>query len=238
MLFKVNVLGGKMKRFFVITLICALLLALFGCSLKVYKYLGDSDEKGILLDVEGVTYRSKPNTPWRPNIFNAKMIGVANIPGRGLQSGIYTCEGDTDRLFVIAIDETENKDISYYYRDDTTLPDFNRNNIDTLIIGNNITMQEQNIITDPQKINKVFALFNMPAMQPLKGSIDLYDMNFMNSQYKGIAVHEFITAMDGEYWIVNWSTGNEMYRLPQDLLEELVSKKMPTASEYIASHKK
>ncbi len=41
-----------MKKFFVITLICALLLALFGCSFKVYKCFDDNGEKGIVLDVD------------------------------------------------------------------------------------------------------------------------------------------------------------------------------------------
>jgi uncharacterized protein YxeA len=51
-----------MKKILVLIIVCIMLFALAGCALHEYEY-ADSAEKGRTIDINGVLYRTLPETP-------------------------------------------------------------------------------------------------------------------------------------------------------------------------------
>ena len=225
-----------------ISLICVLLSILCGCNLKAYSLL-DNDEDGCMFDVDGIIYRTNPIIPWEPISHNhTTMIGVTSIPSGGPQYGIYTYEGDTDRLFLYGKEQSADPSYFQCYRDDIVLPAFERRSIDSVMIGRNILDEQVNLITDAQTIDKLFDILKTYPKEKLNGDFhSVYDINFMNDKFNGVAVTKIIVAREGKYWIYGWDTTHlqyEYFELSQAFLEELAGKQMPSASDYISQFEK
>jgi hypothetical protein len=234
-----------MKKAGLVSLICVLLSLLCGCNLKAYSLLDSTDENGgYMLDVDGIIYRTNPIIPWKPNRYNkTTMIGVTSIPSGGPQQyGIYTYEGDTDRIFLICKEQSADPSNFYCYRDDIILPAFERRSIDSVMIGRNILDEQVNLITDAQTIDKLFDILKTYPKEKLNGHFySVYDINFMNEKFNGVAVTKIIVAGEGKYWIYGWNTArlrDEYFELSQAFLEELAGKQMPSASDYISQFEK
>lgn len=191
-----------------------------------------------------------------------KVYSDKNIYPADSEFYIYNFEKkDVNKIFVILqgrkdhwYDDMERPRV-YYYRADIKLPPFDRSGIDE--VGYEYWGQEgiKNIVSDPVAVDKLFDVISTASNNQDFEWKNLYTVALlwlMNSNFPGIGIYMRVYAYGQDYWIEieppqrsyrgSWSVTKNLYnpdtvyaKIPQELLEQIAGKKLPTASEYIAS---
>ena len=223
-----------MKKILSVCLICTLILVLTACeNLPEYKEMGEDPLKGNMIEVNGIVYRTLPVTDWRP--IWIKMKAVAKNKEYDRDSYIFMEPEDTGQIFIMqqySDDEFScmNYRENYYYREDVSLPPYDRSGIDMLGIEKEGSFSNYVFIQNKELIDQVFILKNK-AYKPTKGGFDvLYDLQLMNSNYPGIGIDASICQKEQKYWII-FTVEDIVAVIPQDILEQIVREKLPPPSE-------
>ena len=226
-----------MKKAILIFVVCTMLFVLAGC--VKYDYLGYSEEKGNTYDINGIVYRQLPETIWRPINYQKIFLGTIDyneIDGTDMKSKLYMFAFDAKKIFLVQEFEKfsfgEGLADGYYYRDDIEMPSFDSNGIDRIGVMNDNGVLFIHTVEDPSIIEEVLQVIH----ESDKGDMNwasrdfLYELYFMNSQYEGIGIHASIAASEGYYWILDEEL--RTFLIPQTLVEKIVGKSLPPASEY------
>ena len=243
-----------MRKFHVvpiIILITILMMTISSCnssgSYTVYEKPTYDDEFGAVLDINGVLYRTLPETYWDPIFNTSKRILIGQIDYSKVSYGIYTFESDIYRIFIYTGYSSLNKftDDSrigeLYYRKDIDLPEFSANNIDSIAYHKRGNASEQypynNVVYDTNVINDVFNIINTTTEQSNEGrtgEVILGNFYFLNSKYEGIHIGLWASIYQNKYWL-NFSKPNKRFyfEIQRELLEKLVGEELPTAKEFL-----
>ncbi|MPN53276.1 hypothetical protein SDC9_200940 [bioreactor metagenome] len=117
----------------------------------------------------------------------------------------------------------------YYYRDDVELPPLNIDGIDMLGFRDKSQNNYSTIIDDKATIEKFFNVIGQAYQKDSTGHGLVYDIGLMNSQFEGIEIDMPVSIKDGSYWIE--VTDDNFAIIPQDLLEKIAGKKLPTPED-------
>jgi hypothetical protein len=194
-----------------------------------------------------------------------KVFSDKNIYPGGWEFYIYNFEKkDVNKIFVILKGRKEHwyddadRPVVYYYRADITLPPFDRTGIDK--VGYEYWDQDgiKSIVGDSGVVDKLFDVISTASNNQdfdLDNRYGVALLWFMNSNFPGIGIYSHVYACGQDYWIEikppirlfhdSWSVVENIKipdtvyaKIPQELLEQFAGKKLPTASEYIASQQK
>ena len=225
-----------MRKILYVLLICILIFLLASCKETVpeYKDLGRNPQMGDMIEVNGIIYRTLPNTEWRPLWIGLKLVALNKEGDR--DSNVYMFTEETRQIFVMQqySDDDFISDMNfrenYYYREDVTLPPYDRSGIDMLGIEKEGLYSNYVFTQNKALIDQVFILKNK-AYKPTKWGFDfVYDLQLMNSNYPGIGIDASIYQKEQKYWIV-FNVEDIVAVIPQDILEQIVGEKLPPPSE-------
>ncbi len=224
-----------MKKVFLTLIALIVLFAMAGCSVPVYNYLGEDPDKGGMIDVNGVIYKSLPETPWRPINYNTTLIGILNFPGEKEKAKIYTFNEDINKIFIM---QTLDKETffdepapqNYHYREDIALPPYDSSGIDKIGFKQGDETKYIDINNNKETIKKLFDIKINAQKTDIVGLGLVYFLELMNSNLQGIGINLPVYEKDNTYWVL-FDRNNHIAPISQDLLEEIAGKKLPTASE-------
>ncbi len=221
---------------FLISFILVLLLS--GC--EQIHYSGYNAEKGNMINMNGISYRSMPVTVWRPVSNQKTMVGtLRNFENNGQTYNLFTYVADENKIFLMQKEEGSRTIEIFYYRDDIVLPTYDISGIDSIGFGNWNDTEYTNIIKEPKTIEKLFNIKGDTNINDSPGYLPVFWLELMNSKYSGIGIGLIVYAKENTYWIeVKNDFNYNAAEIPQSILEEIAGKKLPTASEYIASQQK
>lgn len=221
------------KLTLVFTLLFVLILA--GCeNVHQYKVLPTDPQKGEMIEVDGVRYRTLPETVWRP-LDGLEL--VTQIKGDGWESDICMYTLDAGHIFVMdQLNETNHfRDVTfspkYYYREDITLPTYDRNGVDMLGFKKEGLFSNYVFIQNKELTDKIFELKDQSKKINIEGAFDfVYYLQLMNSNYPGIGIKATVYQKNKTYWIFFNDDDSTVSPISQDLLEQIAGEKLPVAS--------
>lgn len=224
-----------MKKILCIYLIFILAILLASCkeALPEYKDLGRDPQMGDMLEVNGVKYRTLPNTYWRPLWTGLKQVALNNEGDR--ESDVYMFTEDTKQIFVMQqySDNDIFRDVNYsqnfFYREDITLPPYDRSGIDTLGFRKE-DAKEYKKIQNKELIDQVFILKSKARKTIEWGFGAAYEMKLINSNYPGIGIDASIYQKEHKYWII-FDVEDIVAVIPQETLEQIAGEKLPSPKE-------
>jgi len=219
-----------MKKIIPIIVICLLLFVITGCT--QYDYLGHSEEKGNMIDIGGVLYRSLPKTLWRPNAGDSVLIGYFRYVD-GEKINLYAFTADTKHMLLWDDPPGMERIRTYYYRDDIALPSYDSNGIDIIGFIGREENKLSNVTDNKDTIEKLFNLKKNAPREEMAGvGVGGFStIQCMNSDFQGIAIDASVCLKDNKYWVEfgdEWYYG---YEISQDLLEEIAGKKLLAPEE-------
>ena len=232
------------KKLIVFAVIAVMLLSIPACTFYPdYEWPTWDEEYGEVLDIDGIVYRTLPETLWRPSTSDHSAIKIGKLGSKDSSYGVFTYESDTDRIFVFTEDDSFFADVRhkrFFYRKDVDLPEFLEENITCIAYkkwgDRSGEGSFNNSIEDRQLIEDVFTSFKTPTKQSSVGRVEsstLRLLYFTNSDYKGICIVLSASAYENKYWISIDNTGMKYAEVSQELMEKLVGEELPTAKEYL-----
>jgi len=207
-------------------------------NVPMYDDMKPDPELGYVLDIDGMVYRTLPETLWKPDEYNYDSVKVGKLDSKNNSFGIYAFESDVDRIFIKRIYDkpASHTPVDWFYRADIDLPGFNASNTNSLSFSQkgNHTKEEpfNNIVTDKKTINAVFDSLDYASERPEVGNRIVGILYLNNSTYKGICVVVWAIAYEDKYWLSIRDGGRMYAEIPHELMEEIVGEKMPPANEY------
>ena len=214
-------------------------------SYPVYEEMIYDKELGFVIDIDGVIYRTLPETLWEPaNFSNRTQIGRTN--NKSYSMGVYTFDSDVNNIFLLRQSDAIFEDIRQsvlLYRKDITLPEFSADSFDSASFIEIGDREISNNITERYVINSIFHSLESDGEYingGRVGNISVGHLYYSNSKIEGITVRSSLWAYENEYWLATGKVGETTHYvvISQDLTEKIVGKKMPSAKEFIEQQSK
>jgi len=232
------------KNILLISLVLILLLSITACTLyPKYEWPTYDDELGEVLDIDGVVYRTLPETNWEPISNSSKVRKTGKLGSKNSSYGIFTYTSDVNRIFIYTENDSLFADVRHaklYYRKDIDLPELNIQNVDEIYFkkwGTSSNSPYDSIVTDKQIIEDTINRISSGSQQLVTGGITLGFFDFVNNDYEGISIGFTARASQNKYWLITTSSpfanNRTCTEISQELLEKLVGEELPTAKEYL-----
>ena len=231
------------KKLIVFAVISVMLLSIPACTFYPdYEWPTWDEEYGEVLDIDGIVYRTLPETCWEP-FLGSQNKKIGNLGSKKSSFGIFAYSSDVDRIFIFTENDSFFADVRntrFYYRKDIELPELSEDSIDEISFkkwGTSSNSSYDYVVKDRQVIKDVLSLFDITTEEPRVGEERIQDLGllyFTNSEYPGIKTSFWAEAFQNKYWLSFSKQGfNGHVEISQELLEKLVGEKLPPAKEYL-----
>ncbi|MPN18688.1 hypothetical protein SDC9_166051 [bioreactor metagenome] len=159
---------------------------------------------------------------------------------------LYTFNEDIEHVFVMTKDKHSMAYTdTYYYKDDVDLPEFDIKNIEFNGFGSIEFMDDEDSINttyDRELIDTYLAnimsgdqIHRLNAELADTGRLNAelagtnYHLVLLSTEYPGIGIDQSVYACRGKFWVT--FKGSILIEMPQDILEKIAGRQLPTASE-------
>ncbi|MEG0794157.1 MAG: hypothetical protein RR399_10155 [Lachnospiraceae bacterium] len=227
-----------------------LMILISSCAGKAYNFLGETEENGKMIEIEGVMYQTLPNMEWEPfdGYYNGDVTQIGHIANLTPYSPyekyrLYFYDDDADEhLFLMqrmkGIGTTE----LVYHRADYDFPEFDESGIDMIGFSKLNEYEGDGIFSVYTEKKEVIAeLINiMQFEKTTEDNLESYWMAYIGILNKklwenGAGVRVSVSANKNTYLLeYNAHNGERICKeISQKLVEEIAGERLPTPQEYV-----